>query len=73
MLPVMATALARDVRILLDDTHRPAESAILRRWAAEGGFSAEQFSDGAKTYALLTSQLTTVGCAARDSNPEPAD
>jgi hypothetical protein len=59
----MATALSGDVRILLDDTHRPAEGSILRRWVIEGGFSAKEFNDGAKTYALLTSQATQSGCA----------
>jgi len=73
LLPVMARALAGDVRILLDDAHRPAESAILRRWEIEGGFSTAEFSDGAKSYALLTSQATKADAPPGTRAPNPAD
>lgn len=35
LLPVMGSRLSRDCRILLDDTHRAREQALVRRWAGE--------------------------------------
>jgi hypothetical protein len=54
LLPLMANRLAGGAVILLDDTVRPGEEAIARRWASEFRVSMEMRGPVDRSYAILT-------------------
>jgi hypothetical protein len=54
LLPIIGSRIGKGTTILLDDSDRPGEAEVVRRWCSERNFSVEQRATPTGTFAILT-------------------